>query len=131
LPCRGRAPQPAPPPDGAYTQFDLLHWIYGLTFDDPDATFGQLATSKAASNWSRISDPEVGTLFDQQSQTLDEARRKQIVQQLELKALGNFPLLILYFRDAAHAIWNTVQNYHLPSGIYVNERFQDVWLSKA
>jgi peptide/nickel transport system substrate-binding protein len=115
----------------AATQFDLCHWRYGLTFDDPDATFGQLLTSKAASNWSRIGDAEADALFEKQSQTLDAAQRKQLVQQLELKYLNNFPHLTLYFPKLAHALWNVVQNYHLTGAIFVNQRYQDVWLSKS
>jgi peptide/nickel transport system substrate-binding protein len=112
-------------------QFDLLHWIFSITFDDPDATFGQLLTGKAASNWSKISDPEADAIYDKQSQTVDAAQRKQLSQQAELKYLNNFPMLTLYFRDSPSAIWGTVQNFKVQRGLYVNQRHQDTWFSKA
>ena len=59
------------------------------------------------------------------------AQRKQLVQQLETKYLNDFISLTLYFRNGNHALWNTVQNYTIPHSTYVNQRFQDVWLSKA
>jgi len=114
----------------AATQFDLMTWIYGLSFDDPDATFGNLATASAASNWSRVSDPDADALFTKQSQTLDAVQRKQLVQELELKYLNDFGMLTLYFRRAGHALWDEVQNYKVTGGLYVNQRYQDVWLSK-
>jgi len=113
------------------TQFDLLTWIVGPTMDDPDAIFGTLLTSKAATNWSKIYDPEADALYEKQSQTLDAAQRRQLSQQLELKYLNNFPLLTLYFRDATQAIWDVVQNYKIASSLFTNQRYQDVWLNRA
>jgi ABC-type transport system substrate-binding protein len=112
-------------------QFDVITWNYGLSFDDPDQAFGSLATSNAAQNWSKIYDTEADALFSKQSQTLDAAQRKQLVQQLELKYLNDFQLLTLYFRNSNHAVWNVVQDYKIPSALYTNQRFQDVWLSKG
>jgi len=116
---------------GAATQFDLLHWIFSVDYDDPDGTFGQFATSKAPYNWSKVYDTEADALFDKQSQTVDAAQRKQIVQQMEQKYLNGFPSLTLYFRNRDDALWNTVHDYKMGSYLYVNQRFQDVWLSKA
>jgi ABC-type transport system substrate-binding protein len=70
--------------------FDLCTWIVGLTFDDPDTCFGSFVSSKATVNWSKIHDPEINTLFDRQSQTLDSAQRKELSQQLEIKSLTIF-----------------------------------------
>jgi len=116
---------------GAATQFDLCHWLFSVDYDDPDGMFAQFTTSKAPYNWSKVYDPEADALFDKQSQTVDAAQRKQLVQQLELKYLNNFPSLTLYFRNRDDALWNTVHNYKIGSYLYVNQRFQDVWLSKS
>lgn len=112
-------------------QFDVITWNYGVTFDDPDAIFGNLATAKASQNWSKIFDAEADALYEKQSQTLDAAERKKLVQQLELKYLNNFAMLMMYYNYSLHAMWNVVQNYKFPTALYVNQRFQDVWLSKA
>jgi len=115
----------------AATQFDLMTWIYGLSFDDPDATFGNLATTNAASNWPRVSDPDADALFDKQSQMMDATQRKQLVQELELKYLNDYSSLTLYFRNRFDALWDTVHDYKIGAFLYVNQRFQDVWLTKA
>jgi len=115
----------------AATQFDLVAWNYQPAGDDPDATFGQLATRQANTNWSKVYDDEADALFLKQSQTLDAVERKKLVQQLEIKYLSNFPMLTMYFANSNHAIWTTVQNYKVPGPLYVNNRYQDVWLSKA
>ena len=116
---------------GAATQFDICTWLFSVDFDDPDATYGQFTTSKAPYNWSKVYDTEADALFDKQSQTLDTAQRKQLAQQLELKYLNGFPSLSLLFRNRDDALWNTVHDYKIGSYLYVNQRFQDVWLSKA
>ena len=112
-------------------QFDLCHWLFSVDYDDPDGTFGLLATKQAPSNWSKVVDADAETLFDKQSQTVDGAQRKQLVQQMEQKYLNNFGSVTLYFRNRDDALWNTVHNYKIGSYLYVNQRFQDVWLSKA
>jgi peptide/nickel transport system substrate-binding protein len=112
-------------------QFDLCHWLFSVDYDDPDGTFGLLATKQAPSNWSKVYDADADTLFDKQSQTVDAGQRKQLVQQLEQKYLGNFGSVTLYFRNRDDALWNSVHNYKIGSYLYVNQRLQDVWLSKA
>jgi peptide/nickel transport system substrate-binding protein len=116
---------------GAQTQFDLCHWLYSVDYDDPDGTFGLLCTKTASSNWSKVYDPDADALFDRQSQTMDANQRKQMVQELEQKYLNNYPSLTLYFRNRDDALWNTVHNYKIGKFLYVNQRFQDVWLSKS
>jgi ABC-type transport system substrate-binding protein len=112
-------------------QFDLCHWLFSVDYDDPDGTFGLLATKQAPSNWSKVYDADADTLFDKQSQTVDAGQRKQLVQQLEQKYLGNFGSVTLYFRNRDDALWSSVHNYKIGSYLYVNQRLQDVWLSKA
>jgi peptide/nickel transport system substrate-binding protein len=114
---------------GGATQFDMEVGSIGINLDDPDATFSQIATTKAARNWSKIYDAEGDALFEKQSQTLDIAQRRQLVQQMELKYLNDFGALMVFFGNLNHGIWNSVQNYKLPSSLYTNQRLQDVWLS--
>jgi len=116
---------------GDATQFDLEAGPVGIELDDPDSVFSLLATTKAARNWSKIYDTEGDALFEKQSQTLDTAQRKQIVQQMELKFLNNFPTLTVFFGNLNHGIWNQVQNYKLASSLYTNQRLEDVWLSNG
>ena len=112
-------------------QFDLLAWTIGITIDDPDATFAEIAITKAVRNWSQIYDTEADALYAKQSQTVDANQRKQMVQQLESKFLNNFPLITLYFKQAVHGIWSNVHDYKVASSLYTNQRYQDAWISKT
>jgi peptide/nickel transport system substrate-binding protein len=112
-------------------QFDLCPFLAAVTTDDPDEAFSEFATQNAARNFSKIYDAEADALFEKQSQTLDAAQRKQMVQELELKYLNDFALIGVFFQQGLHGIWNTVQNYTIPISLYTNQRYEDVWLSKS
>jgi len=81
-------------------------------------------------NWSQIYDTDAGALYQKQSQTVETAQRKQLVQQLETKFLNNYQVVTLYFKQAVHGIWNNVQDYKVAASLYTNQRYQDAWLSK-
>ena len=110
-------------------QFDLYVSAYPNPIDDPDSLFSNIAISTGAGNNTKISSPETDALYAKQSQTLDVTPRKQLVQELELKLLNLFQAVGLGFPDAPHGVWKTLQNYRISSSIYVNQRYQDVWLS--
>lgn len=112
-------------------QFDLIAWRLGLSLDDPDATFAEIATRTAVRNWSQIYDDQADALFDKQSQTLDVAARKKLVIDTALKYMNSFQVIGLEFAYGNHGQYNTVQNYTRPLSLYVNQRYQDVWLSKT
>jgi peptide/nickel transport system substrate-binding protein len=112
-------------------QFDLIAWTIGITIDDPDATFAEIAIKQAVRNWSQIYDSEADALYAKQSQTVDVNQRKQLVQQLELKFMNDFPVVTLYFKQAVHGIWNNVRDYKVASSLYTNQRYQDAWVSKS
>jgi peptide/nickel transport system substrate-binding protein len=116
---------------GYATQFDLLVGSIGIVLDDPDAVFSEIAITKAARNWSKIYDADGDALFEKQSQTVDTAQRKQLVQQTETRFLNTFQVVTLYFGNLNHGVWNQVQNYKLSSSLYTNQRLQDVWLSQT
>jgi peptide/nickel transport system substrate-binding protein len=112
-------------------QFDLISWTVAITVDDPDATFAEIATSKAVRNWSKVYDTDADALFDKQTQTVDPTQRKPIVQQMETKFLNDFQVVLLDFQNANHAIYNSLQNYKLSKSLYTNYRYQDAWLAKG
>jgi peptide/nickel transport system substrate-binding protein len=112
-------------------QFDLIAWTVAIGIDDPDATFSEVATSKAARNWSKVYDTDADALYDKQTQTLDSNQRKQLVQQMELKYLNDFQVIGVFFQKANHGLWSSVQNYKMPAALYTNQRYEEVWLSKS
>jgi len=112
-------------------QFDLIAWTVAITIDDPDATFAEIATTKAVRNWSKVYDTEGDALFDKQTVTLDAGQRKQLVQQMETRFLNSFQVAMLWFSNANHGVWSQVQDYKVAKSLYTNYRYQDAWLSKA
>jgi len=112
-------------------QFDLIAWTVAIAIDDPDATFSEIATTKAVRNWSKIYDTGGDALFDKQTVTVDAAQRKQIVQQMETTFLNSVQVAVMWFSNANHGIYNSVHNYKVTKSLYTNQRYQDVWLSKG
>src|SRR5207245_2778491 len=58
--------------------FDIGPWTISINTDDPDATFSEIAITKAARNWSRVYDDQIDQLYDKQSVTFDFETRKKI-----------------------------------------------------
>ena len=108
--------------------FDITPWIVGINVDDPDAVFSELATRNAVRNWSAVYDDEIDRLYEKQSQTPDFNERKQIVQDLERRALSQYQFTALYFWNANYARYKTVQNMVFHESLYTGRRMETVWL---
>jgi peptide/nickel transport system substrate-binding protein len=117
--------------DAAYGgQFDLMAWTVSIVIDDPDATFAEISTSKAVRNWSALTDPEIDSLYAAQTKELDNGKRKQIVNQMDKKALSIFQTLQLYFVKYNEGLYTNVKDFKFHSSLYTNRRLQDAWLAK-
>lgn len=117
--------------DAAYKgQFDLIGWTVSIVLDDPDATFAEIATSKAVRNWSALNDPEIDSLYDAQTKELDNNKRKQLVNQMDKKALSIFQTVQTYYVRYNNGIYSNVKDYKYHASLYTNKRYQDVWLAK-
>lgn len=108
--------------------FDIAPWVIGLNVDDPDATFSEISTSKAVRNWSAVYDAQLDALYDRQSQTLDTAERKRIVQELEKQALSVYQVATGYFGINLFAKYKTVRNFTFHQSSYTNRRMEAAWL---
>ncbi|MGH2586130.1 MAG: ABC transporter substrate-binding protein, partial [Dehalococcoidia bacterium] len=108
--------------------FDISPWLIAINVDDPDATFGEIATSRATRNWSRLADLQIDALFDKQSQMLDLGERKKLVQELEKQALAAYQVVVLFFEDLGFARSTSVQNFVFQESLYTNRRMESVWL---
>src|SRR5262249_54522400 len=91
--------------------FDIAPWTIGISVDDPDATFAEIATSRAVRNWSGVTDPRLDALFERQSQTMDFEERRRLVQELERQALALYQVAVLHFQHASFARYTTVRDY--------------------
>jgi peptide/nickel transport system substrate-binding protein len=108
--------------------FDIGPWLIAINVDDPDATFGEIATSRATRNWSGLSDPQIDALFDKQSQTLNFEERRKLVQDLERQALSLYQVAVLFFEDLSFAKYKSVRNFVFQESLYTNRRMESVWL---
>lgn len=110
--------------------YDLLTWSHGFALDDPDAVYGEFYNCTAPRNWSHLCSPEVDQLFEKQSQEVDPAKRKELVLQMERKAVPTASKIITHWNHSRSAQWKFVRDrIPHPSG-YNNIRFRDVWLDK-
>lgn len=108
--------------------FDIGPWLIAINVDDPDATFAEVSTSNAVRNWSAVKDPQIDQLFEKQSQTVDMAERKKVVQELERTALAQYQMAVMFFEDLAFARYKSVQNFVFHSSLYTSRRMESVWL---
>lgn len=110
-------------------QYDISPWLIAINVDDPDAVFGEISTSDAERNWSKVKDPEIDALYAKQTVTTDTAERKKIVQDLEKRALSQYQLIAMYFEELTFARDKRVRNFTFQSSLYTNRRMESVWLA--
>lgn len=108
--------------------FDIGPWQIALPLDDPDLTFGDLATTRATRNWSAVTDPQVDALYEKQSQTLNFDERRKTVQDLERQALSIFQVAMVLFEDLGFARQKRVRNFVFQQTLCTNRRMENVWL---
>ena len=110
--------------------FDIATTVIASLANDPDFLLGDYYTCEGGQNWSGVCIPEVDELFVKQSQTLDPAERKKLVNQLEVAAINGFGTVNLYFKGKFMGTSRQVHNLLMHPEPDNNRRMQDVWLSK-
>jgi peptide/nickel transport system substrate-binding protein len=108
--------------------FDIGPWVVSINNDDPDATFSEIATSKAVRNWSAVYDDEIDRLYEKQSQILDFNERKKVVQDLERRALSQHQFACLYFWNNHYGRFKSVRDFVFHESLYTNRRLDAAWL---
>jgi len=111
--------------------YDTMAWGLSMAIDDPDAIFGENYTCDAPRNYTGVCSPEVDRLYLEQSQTLDPARRKALVHELERAALNaNIKAVLCWLNDfLVH--WRQVRGYRRHPSLYTNQKLRDVWLAEG
>ncbi|MFH1486369.1 MAG: ABC transporter substrate-binding protein, partial [Chloroflexota bacterium] len=110
----------------AYT-FAVQSNVYRI--NDPDE-LSRKWLSEAAMNYGQWKNEKYDKLFVEQSQTLDVAKRKAIVRELDELLLQELPALLPYWADSLIGTWPEVKNVAAPGGMYSSLRCQDIWLAK-
>ena len=109
--------------------FEMATNVISGTADDPDSLLGDIFGCQGAQNYSGVCNTQADELYLQQSQTVNEAERKKLVNQLELAYIGNYNTVCLYFKKKIMGSWARVHNYVMHPEPDNNRRLQEVWLS--
>jgi ABC-type transport system substrate-binding protein len=96
---------------------------------DPNDIYLRNFGTDQPSNAERYSNPKADELIAAGVATTDQAKRKQIYQQLQQLLLDDLPWVNLYIANQFEAMKTYVKGYtHIPTG--TNYTLRDVWLDK-
>jgi peptide/nickel transport system substrate-binding protein len=98
---------------------------------DPDPALGLFYGCGSSLNWDSYCNPEVDKMIEQQSMEADEARRKQLVWDIERELAEDFARPIIFYRRVATCWQPYVKNVTMMvNSIFNGWRMEDVWLNK-
>jgi peptide/nickel transport system substrate-binding protein len=98
---------------------------------DPDPTLDLFFGCGSSLNWDGYCNPEVDKMIEQQSLEGDEARRKQLVWQIERKLAEDVARPIIFYERAATCWQPYVKGQTMMvNSIFNGNRREDVWLEK-
>lgn len=84
---------------------------------------------KGGNNESGFCSPDLDTLFEKMSGTLDPVERKKLANQWEKAVLADYGVYYMYWRKRFMGHYKTVNGLVLHPNIDNNFRMQDLWLS--
>ena len=112
--------------------FDILDSLAVFQFDDPNDYLGAEVRTGGALNFGKWSDPQLDALFAEQDKTLDMAKRKQLLLQLQDLVLTDRYYIPGINRDGTGVYMEWVKNYpaKLPYWWSPRYRYESVWLDR-
>ncbi len=99
-------------------------------YGDPDVAFFRALHSTKGQNWNSWSVPEIDALLEEGRRTMDQKRRKEIYDRVQILILENVPHLWLFSADHIDFTQASVRNWkqHPTTMLY---GFEGVWLDRA
>jgi peptide/nickel transport system substrate-binding protein len=99
-------------------------------YADPDTAFFRALHSTKGQNWNSWSVPEIDAALEQGRKTMDQKKRKEIYDRVQILILENVPHLWLFSADRIDFTQTSVKGFkqHPTTLLY---SFEDVWLDKA
>ncbi|MBI2907441.1 MAG: ABC transporter substrate-binding protein [Chloroflexi bacterium] len=110
--------------------FEVVTYPYGRAIDDPDAVILEQFVTGQFRNIGGYSNDKVDRLAEEQSRTMDAAKRKALVMEIQRELLATSPVAFAYWATNAYGKWRTVRNYHPGIGNFNNHRYENVWLER-
>ncbi len=103
----------------------------GTSLDDPDQAFYEFFGCGSLRNYTNYCNREIQGMIDQQSQEIDQGKRKALVWEIERRLAQDVARPITYHGQQAGCWHSYVKNYDvMVNSIYNGWRWEDVWLDK-
>ena len=99
-------------------------------YADPDTAFFRALHSTKGQNWNSWSVPELDALLEDGRRTMDQKKRREIYDRVQIMILENVPHLWLFSADTIDFTQSSVKGFrqHPTTLLY---GFEGVWLDKA
>jgi peptide/nickel transport system substrate-binding protein len=106
--------------------------LTGTFVDDPDALLYENYACGGVGNYNGYCNPDVDTMIDRQSREADQAKRRQLVWQIERKLTEDNARPVIYFNKGAICWLPSVKNLTpIDNSIYNGWRMEDIWLDHS
>ena len=109
-------------------QWDVIAYGAGAGIMDPDSSLSRGVLNPLFTFGK--TDKKSQDLMTRQSLTLDPAKRKVILQELEDYLFEQLPAFPFFYDSGPQAVWNEVKGYGIPDGIYSIHNYVTVWLNQ-
>ncbi|MFV0296260.1 MAG: ABC transporter substrate-binding protein [Hyphomicrobiaceae bacterium] len=105
--------------------------LTGVGVDDPDSNLVENYTCKSERNYTKYCNPAVDSLIFTQSHETDLAKRKAMVNDIQMKLIEDVARPMIYYGRIATCWQPYVKGYVAQvNSIYNGSRYEDVWLDK-
>jgi peptide/nickel transport system substrate-binding protein len=105
--------------------------LTGNGIDDPDQAFYENYVCAAEGNYNGYCNPELDKLVDLQSMQSDQAKRRELVWEIEKKLAEDGVRPMIFYAPAANCRYAHVKGLTImANSIYNGWRMEDVWLDK-
>ncbi len=111
-------------------EYELGANLTGIGPDDPDANFFENFKCGSPRNYSDYCNPEVDRLIEDQSVTMDQAKRARLVRDIDMRLQLEGARPLMGWRTFYFLHWPYVKNLIAHQSIYNFGRMQEVWLDK-
>jgi peptide/nickel transport system substrate-binding protein len=111
-------------------EYEMGPNLTGIGVDDPDANFYENYVCGSPRNYSQYCNPDVDRMIDEQSQTLDQVKRRRLVAEIQKRLELDGARPILGWSKDFYAMWPYVKNLVPHHNVFNYARFQDVWLDR-
>jgi peptide/nickel transport system substrate-binding protein len=128
--------QPAEPTAG-YARYEAGDWQAGFHGNgflilDPDAIIGGSYLASGTRNYSDWEPTEITRLFNEQIKEPDQAKRRQIVQEMsDYLRNTDSHVAITHWQLVVHIVDSRIQNFNVPATLFLHEMKEHLWCDPA